>query len=236
MLRPAWARSLRTRHGIIRIDAIAFDYGKVLSHAQDPAAIALLAGLTGLSVPEFRRRYEHDRLTYDRGVLTGTAYWERMLQSAGVRSTPGLIRDLIDVDVESWLVLDDRLVVWTDELGALGVPLAILSNMPPDVLAKLRTRHNSWLHRFVTTVFSCEVGTVKPEVEVYQRLIEELGVEAPRVLFIDDRQENTAAAIGCGLQAVHYTSFEGLMAEVASRFELQTSIETALERHQDGPL
>lgn len=39
-----------------------------------------------------------------------------------------------------------------------GLPLAILSNMPPDVLAGLRTSRGDWLSEFAVTIFSCEVG------------------------------------------------------------------------------
>ena len=48
---------------------------------------------------------------------------------------------------------------------------------------------------------SHHLGLVKPDVSIYQRVLDSLGVEPNQVLFIDDNQINVDAALSLGMQA-----------------------------------
>lgn len=201
------------------ITAVAFDYGNVLSRPRVPEARARARALTQLSVAEFERYYTQHRLAYDRGTLTGHAYWAELLGHTPVPPTPKLIAQLIQLDVVSWSQLDDRVLQWARQLNTAGVQTAVLSNMPSDILAGIR-RQGHWLALFDATIFSCEVGSVKPEAAIYHRLLETLRVPSERVLFIDDMWTNVTAALQMGLQGVHYHSFPRLQQVVQAAFAL----------------
>ena len=47
---------------------------------------------------------------------------------------------------------------------------------------------------------SCYMGLRKPEPAIYRRALDILGKPAERILFIDDRAENVAAAESVGMQ------------------------------------
>jgi len=211
----------------VRIDAVAFDYGGVLSRPQDPREIERLAKLTRIPVSEFAGRYAKDRLAYDRGILTGPAYWATVVADPAVPVTDELAAELIQVDVASWLMLDLRLFEWAKKLKAANVSIAILSNLPRDVLAGLRMRWSEWLMEFPFTIFSCEVGTVKPEAQIYQGLLDAMGVVASRVLFIDDHSPNVQGAAQAGFHALQYESFERLNQDVLAKFDLPLLIDGA---------
>ena len=51
-------------------------------------------------------------------------------------------------------------------------------------------------------VVSYEVGFMKPHPRIYERALEEAGTRPEESVFIDDREENTAAADRLGLQTV----------------------------------
>jgi putative hydrolase of the HAD superfamily len=53
---------------------------------------------------------------------------------------------------------------------------------------------------------SCYVGLRKPQPVIYRRALDILGKPAQRVLFIDDRKENAAAAKAAGMKTI---CFEG---------------------------
>jgi putative hydrolase of the HAD superfamily len=203
----------------IQIQAVALDYGNVLSHPQDQNGVARLAELAQLSANEFGERYTRNRLAYDRGVVTGAEYWNELLSGTDVLPTAELIAELIRTDVTSWLRIDNRLMAWARRLRVTGISLAILSNMPRDVLEGLRNQ-SKWLSEFAITIFSCEVGSVKPEARIYRLLLDALECAGPSVLFIDDSHENIQAATDAGLTAVRYRSIEALQQEVGARFEL----------------
>lgn len=106
--------------------------------------------LTRLSVAEFEHFYTQHRLAYDRGSLTGDAYWTELLSHTPFPPTPDLIDQLIHLDVVSWLQLDERMLQWAKRLKAAGVQTAVVSNMPPDVLAGVRSKGH-WLAMFDAT-------------------------------------------------------------------------------------
>lgn len=97
------------------------------------------------------------------------------------------------MDVASWPRFDERLLRWATRLKAAGLQTAILSNMPSDVLAEVREQER-WFALFDVTIFSCEVGCVKPEAAIYQRFLEALRVSTEEVLLIDDAEDNQGQA------------------------------------------
>lgn len=56
---------------------------------------------------------------------------------------------------------------------------------------------------FEKTFYSDELGTVKPEAEIYMRAAKEAGVVPEESLFIDDNAANVAGARACGWYAYH---------------------------------
>lgn len=191
------------------IRAFVFDFGGVIAAAQDPDHLGNLLSLTGLSLAEFEERYFTHRDGYDAGCLTGREYWRKTL-SGWIEEPPGNLLDrLVEEDARSWSVCDGRILSWIERLRRTGSPVGILSNLPKDVLDHC-SRRLSWWRDFDFGVFSCEVGAVKPQPEIYQSLIEASGHEACQLFFIDDRAENVEAARRAGLRAVVYHSFEHL--------------------------
>ena len=70
---------------------------------------------------------------------------------------------------------------------------------------------------FLKLFLSFEMKTLKPSAEFYQRVIEEIGLPAGDMLFIDDSQKNVDGAVAAGLPAVYYepgTDLAALLSEV----------------------
>lgn len=57
---------------------------------------------------------------------------------------------------------------------------------------------------------SCYLGLRKPEPLIYRRALDILGRPAERVIFIDDRANNTAAAAAAGIHAIQFLGEEKL--------------------------
>jgi putative hydrolase of the HAD superfamily len=67
---------------------------------------------------------------------------------------------------------------------------------------------------FDVAMSSCYVGLRKPEAAIYKRALDILGRPAERVLFIDDRPENIAGAVGVGMKGIVFKGAEGLRSEL----------------------
>lgn len=68
---------------------------------------------------------------------------------------------------------------------------------------------------FQVALSSCYLGLRKPDLGIYEKALDILGRPAERILFIDDRAENVAAAVEAGMRGIHFAGEEGLRREMA---------------------
>ena len=67
---------------------------------------------------------------------------------------------------------------------------------------------------FEVALTSCYLGLRKPDAAMYRCALDVLGRPAERILFIDDRADNVAAAEAAGMRAIHFTGEAALRAEL----------------------
>lgn len=105
--------------------------------------------------------------------------------------------------------------VYDDVMGAVqslrlaGVSCHLATNQQAH-----RARHMSevmaYRTRFDREFYSCYLGAAKPEIEYFATILRELNLPGQSVLFLDDRQENVAAARKAGLRAAVYDGGDGV--------------------------
>jgi len=139
-----------------------------------------------------------DWLEFDRGALSESALLERVGGRAG-RPVPELA-SLFGVIRDSLQPKDDSIALLA-ALGARGVPLYCLSNMPAESFAYLGKRFDFWRH-FHGIVISGEVRMVKPQAEIFDYLLDRYGLKAADTVFVDDYAVNIEAAKALGFHTV----------------------------------
>jgi 2-haloacid dehalogenase len=100
-------------------------------------------------------------------------------------------------------------------LKAAGVPCYALTNMETETFP-LRVKRFPFMSWFDGAVVSAYEGVVKPDPEIFRRLLERFELTAESTLFVDDSARNVQAAQRLGIQAVLFESpaaFEQLLAE-----------------------
>jgi putative hydrolase of the HAD superfamily len=203
------------------IRAVIFDFGGVLGLPQDPARVATMASLCGLSIEEFRSAYGRDRSELDRGTLSAEEYWSRILQTAGVPTDPELVTRIEREDSLGWTGINQAVVDWSAELRAAGYVTAILSNMPATKLSFMRaTGSFAWIDEFRPAIFSCEYLLVKPEPEIYRLCLKKLAVDPHLCIFLDDVLQNVEAARALGIHALHFRSAAGAVSALNGHWGL----------------
>lgn len=111
-----------------------------------------------------------------------------------------------------WLPGMEELVT---ALRARGHELHALSNYP-EWFTRIEARLG--LSRYLAWSFvSCRTGVRKPDVLAFTGAAAQLGVAPAACLFVDDRQENCAAARAVGMSALDFTGSERLWIELAQR-------------------
>jgi 2-haloacid dehalogenase len=100
-------------------------------------------------------------------------------------------------------------------LKAAGVPCYALTNMETETFP-LRVKRFPFMSWFDGAVVSAYEGVVKPDPEIFRRLLERFELTAESTLFVDDAERNVRAAQELGIQAVLFESpaaFEQLLAD-----------------------
>jgi 2-haloacid dehalogenase len=95
------------------------------------------------------------------------------------------------------------------ELSALGVRLFALSNWSAETFPLVRDRFAE-LDLFEKIVISGEHGCAKPDERLYRIALDEFGLPAPNLLFIEDSQRNLLAAERMGFRPLLFKSAKGL--------------------------
>jgi putative hydrolase of the HAD superfamily len=192
-----------------RITTVILDFGGVLGMPQDPVRAANMASLCGRTMEDFTRLYQRDRLELDRGTLSSEQYWARIFEASGVQPSAELIARIEEEDSLGWTRINERVVGWSRELRAAGYATAILSNMPFDKLAYMRKNSAfDFIDEFPVTVFSCDHRVVKPEPEIYDLCLKELGRAPEECVFLDDSPVNVAGGRAVGLPTLLFGNAE----------------------------
>jgi putative hydrolase of the HAD superfamily len=183
---------------------VVFDLFGVIARDQSHAGKERLAAIAGVAAPEFRDAYWALRPAYDRGEMTGPEYWRGVTRSLDLTVDLAQIDRLIEADLDSWRTVDADMVALLEALVASGRRIALLSNIPEE-LAAWYEEHQSWIQLFAVRGFSSRIHVAKPDPEVFRWCCRALDVEPSRVLFVDDRAENVAAAEAIGMRGHRFT-------------------------------
>ncbi len=198
------------------ITAVLFDFGMVLSGPPSPPVWQAMQHASGLSHDALHHAYWSLRDDYDRGALTGDAYWNAIAALAATTFDPVTRTRLIALDVDLWTDMNEPMVAWVRELHRAGIRTGILSNMP-DSMAEGICAKFAWIGDFHHTVWSHALLLRKPDPAIYAAAIAGLGVPAAQILFLDDREDNIAAARTAGLQTLLYSSHDAFVLEMNAR-------------------
>lgn len=184
---------------------VVFDLGKVLvdwdprflfvQHLGIPAPEAERF-LTQICSPSWHIELDRGR-TFDEGINL-------------LLETHGAHREWIESYSNEWPRMFsgpiDSTVAQLEAMHARGIRIHALSNYPSQRIRFLYEQFE-FMRLFHTVVISGLLGVVKPDPEIFQRMLVSIG--AASCVFIDDREENVAAAAAAGIDAIHFTPAEG---------------------------
>jgi 2-haloacid dehalogenase len=101
------------------------------------------------------------------------------------------------------------------ELQAAGVPCYGLTNMEAETYPR-RVERFAFLQGLVGTVVSSAEGVIKPDPEIFRRLLSRFALVAERTVFVDDSEVNVAAAAALGMVALRFVSPASLRADLVA--------------------
>jgi len=201
------------------VRAVVFDYGNVLCLEQTPEDMKGMALVCGIPHERFSELYWKLRPPYDRGDTDGPAYWTAVAGQQEVGLSRDQIATLIKLDSESIIRPNQGAVQWAELLHHEGIPLTLLSNMPLEP-SRYVTKCFPSLSTFEHLIYSCDYGSIKPELSIYRDCLELLKLAPQDILYLDDRAENLEAAARLGINSVLFDTVEKTASRVESRFDV----------------
>jgi putative hydrolase of the HAD superfamily len=178
-----------------------------------------MALICGIPHERLSQLYWKLRPPYDRGDIDGPAYWTAIVGQQGLGLSRDQVATLIKLDSESITRPNQGAVQWAELLHHEGFPLTLLSNMPLE-LSRHVTKCFPSLSTFEYLIYSCDYGSIKPELAIYRNCLELLKADPQDILYLDDRAENVEAAARLGINSVLFDTVEKTASRVESRFDI----------------
>jgi len=187
---------------------VVFDYGEVISREPTEADRAALVARAGVDAEPFWTAYWAHREPLDQGTLSIADYWDAVASDLGVEWDAVDVHELWALDHRGWLSVDPGTLRVLHALADGGTRMALLSNAGADFSGWLRS--GSFAPLFERVFVSGELGLVKPNADIYEHVIAELGITPAELLFVDNKSENVEGARAVGGDGHVFTDAAGL--------------------------
>jgi len=103
-----------------------------------------------------------------------------------------------------------------DEIDAAGVPLYAITNFSGEFWRPFRDREAALFDRFRDIVVSGDERMVKPDAAIYHLALDRFGLKPGEAVFIDDREDNVAAANEVGIHGLHFVDAPTLRGQLGA--------------------
>jgi putative hydrolase of the HAD superfamily len=186
------------------IDAIFFDIGGVcLTNGWGAAARGAAARHFGLDAQrgDFEARHAEVVEAFERGVVSLDEYLDR---AVFYRSRP-FDRDAFVRFMYAQSQPDESVLGLVRELASMKTYRLAAINNESRELNRYRIDTFGLAAVFQAFFSSCYVGVSKPDPRIYAIALDVMQADPGASLFVDDREENVAAARAAGIRSIHMT-------------------------------
>lgn len=193
------------------IKNVIFDIGNVLTNYRPHDFMADM----GYSEEEITRLMRATTLNpswgeYDRGVLTAEEILRRF-----VRNDPeieGQIRKTF-ANMKGLVTKRDFAIPWLEELKARGLKVFYLSNYSEQASIEC-SEALDFIPYMDGGILSFKEKVIKPQPEIYTRLLERYNLKAEECVFIDDTALNIVAGEELGIKGILFKELEQVKEEL----------------------
>jgi len=198
------------------INAIIFDLGGVLIQVYQEERFRNLEARWGLLPGQVADILWHsrDHGLAEVGAITDAEYWRRIAPRLGLH-TPEAV-SAFQQDVYGPVVVTQSMADLVRRLHGL-YRTGLLSNASDAVTPEFIAERYGLGGLFDVEIVSALVGLAKPDPAIFRLALERLGTAPEATIFVDDYPPNVAAAAALGIQALHFTGYEALIAELEQR-------------------
>ncbi len=196
----------------MKIQAVIFDFGRVICDFDLGKFVARAARASTLSadgvkgtMPESMRMAD----LYETGLMTSREFYTSVCRIASLTMSE-----------------QEFVSAWTDIFTPRQATFELVKRLKGRYRLGLLSNTNEWHYQFGikpvgifplfdAVTLSFEVRAMKPDRRIYDDMLAKLDLPAGACVYIDDIAENVAAALALGMHAIHYTTHEKLIEDLA---------------------
>jgi epoxide hydrolase-like predicted phosphatase len=181
-------------------EALIFDLGKVVFDLSFDKVLQFWASASGQQVDAIKGRFQFDEFfnDFERGEVSDKEFRAEISRRLSLRLTDKVFD-------EGWCALYLNAYAGIDKLLSSlkgQYRLVALTNTNSIHEQVWKKRYHETLSHFDKVFCSHELKTRKPEKQAYQSVLDYLGVEPQRTIFLDDSDANTAGAARLGIKTI----------------------------------
>lgn len=193
------------------IKNVVFDVGKVLV-AFEPVRMMKELGFDDETCENVLNAVFHSKMwdVNDKGTLT-----TEELTQGFIANAPEYEEEvkLAFQHVGDAIEMFPFVMEWLEDLKARGYRLFIISNYGDYTFEQ--TKHKmKFLSLVEGAIFSYQHKMIKPDLEIYEKLLKDFDLKAEECVFIDDRLENVEAAKKVGYAGIQFLGYEDAKAKL----------------------
>jgi len=100
------------------------------------------------------------------------------------------------------------------QLKKAGYQLLLLANIPHELYSTIKTLYPDIIELFDGSIISCQTHLLKPDKQMFQKLLDTYQLNPQQCILIDEKEENAAAAQECGMQSITYKRISFLIQQL----------------------
>jgi HAD superfamily hydrolase (TIGR01509 family) len=198
-----------------KIKAIGFDYGGVIGGGKKVGDVfnKQMAAILSMTEGDYKKAYfAINHLINEGRVNTWREFWELFLKKLGQSEKLAEVMKLGDETGKLYTIMDPQILNLIDELRHSGYKVGLLSNTTKENSARMRALDLD--KHFDVFSISAELGMQKPDLRLYERFANDLGVELSELAFIDDSKTSLATSKEGGYTPILFESYEKLIVDL----------------------
>lgn len=193
------------------LKAVGFDIGGVILPYSIPQQKQFIADSIGVELEDVLRAYRKYLPLLEIAALDTEEFWQGLITETGSKASA---KDSMHIWTDHYISENpvvSQMIDLADRLRVAGYKTGILSNI--DSAHGVINLHRHIFEHFDEVLLSYQVGVRKPDSAAFRLLANRLDVELDELVFVDDLPLNVDAAIAIGINAVHFVSYDQLIAD-----------------------
>lgn len=195
------------------IEAVIFDLGNVLIDFDHRIAAKKIAEFTGKTGEEIYNLFFDSQLTrsFEEGKISPRQFF------SGVKEILG-----VSIDYDEFSAVWNGIFFFSQKnLGVYNIARSLKKRYRIALLSNINALHLEYVRKtfpvfdaFDYFIASCEVGSCKPDPDIYQKALEVLKAEPQNVFYTDDRIELVESANRLGIKGFVFRGVEQLKSDL----------------------